>query len=500
VQRDSTAYWLRRLLARLYRRLLKWFGIFAVLALVPYLSKAADVDGGIAALLVGIGGGVWKLYQSGKAWISLEVLAPIAAGLVLFGMFVTAYSIGWNLDFEPETVLADWRFTVLALVGAAAILLGYVVNLNHIGIGRYYRDRLMEAFMPNLVSIEANQNAKGYSASTADDFGIGKLAAECRTPYHLVNAHAVLMDSSDELVRKRGGDSFVFSPLYIGSASTGWLSSARYWGGDMSLATAMAISAAAINPHAGVSGRGLTRNRSVALLMALLNVRLGYWAPNPARPSVSTYMHHFWAGWYELAPNAGYNERSTFVQLSDGGHFDNTGLYELFRRKARFILVLDGGADPDFQFEDLQNALYRAQRDFNVAITFHEKPNVPATEVSHFDDLIPQEQEGADIEKFPGGLKLAERGYAKGRIYYDEQTPSGWIFLIKTTLIKGMSMRVKGYKGAHPDFPDQATVDQFFDEDQFDAYRILGDEIAKTLIQDQERDFGGRLRAAYLST
>jgi len=343
--------------------------------------------------------------------------------------------------------------------------------------------------------INDNRNDRSHCASKADNFRLHTLAHDCRTPYHLVNTHAVLIDSDDETCRKRGGDAFVFSPLYVGSTATGWLCAGHYWHGEMTLATAMATSAAAINPHTGVSGRGVTTNRAVSLLMALLNVRLGYWAPNPRRPSASTRMHHFWSGWYELSPRAGYKETSSFVQLSDGGHFDNLGLYELFRRRVRFILVLDGGADADFQFEGLQNALYRAEQDFKVRISFQQQDGIAQGEVKPFDDLIPQEQDPVS-EKFPEGLKLAECGYAKGRIYYDEETPSGWLFLVKTTLIKRMSMRVKGYKGAHPDFPDQSTVDQFFDEDQFDAYRILGDEIATELLSDTA--FDTELRRAYL--
>jgi hypothetical protein len=54
-------------------------------------------------------------------------------------------------------------------------------------------------------------------------------------------------------------------------------------------------------------------------------------------------------------------------------------------------------------------------------------------------------------------------------------------------------MRIRGYKGAHPDFPDETTADQFFDEDQFDAYRLLGNEIATKMIQDEDSKFKEKL-------
>jgi hypothetical protein len=463
LQKDQTEYRRRRLHNLLYGIILKWLPICAAVALVPYLSKLINLSGGIGALVVGIAVGLWKVYQRGREWIPFNAAVPIAAVLILYGLSISAYSFAYKLD----SASSQW---VLYIVLLAAVFLGYCVNLNHISVGRYYRDRLMEAFMPSEDMIRTNENRTSPGANT---FVFSDIAGTRRSPYHLVNTNVVLVDSSDKEVKQRGGDSFVFSPLFTGSKATGWIRSDQYCNNEFTLATAVSASAAAVNPHAGPAGRGLSRNRAVSMLMALLNLRLGYWAPNPRHLDAPTRMNHFWAGWYELSPNAGYREDSTFVHLSDGGHFDNLGLYELFRRKLRFILVLDGGADKDFGFEDLQNALHRAEQDFKVHIKFNRP----------IGDLIPQKQHQV---KFPEGLKLADTGYISGRFTYgpNDPQPPGWIFYIKTTLIKNMSMRTRGYKGAKPSFPDETTVDQFFDEDQFDAYRLLGDEIAKRLTKD----------------
>ncbi len=45
---------------------------------------------------------------------------------------------------------------------------------------------------------------------------------------------------------------------------------------------------------------------------------------------------------------------------------------------------------------------------------------------------------------------------------------------LTTALCKGLRLKLLGYKGANPDFPDQSTADQFFDEEQFEAYREFG--------------------------
>ena len=42
-----------------------------------------------------------------------------------------------------------------------------------------------------------------------------------------------------------------------------------------------------------------------------------------------------------------------FINLSDGGHFDNLGLYELIRRRCRFIVVCDAEQDGDLKFGSL---------------------------------------------------------------------------------------------------------------------------------------------------
>ena len=98
-------------------------------------------------------------------------------------------------------------------------------------------------------------------------------------------ANVVLDDSEKAKYSGRGGDSFILSPLFCGSHATGWHPTDRYMRNGMfrgmTLPTAMAISGAAVNPDTGASGQGITRNRLVSFLMTFLNIRLGYWAPNP---------------------------------------------------------------------------------------------------------------------------------------------------------------------------------------------------------------------------
>ena len=80
-------------------------------------------------------------------------------------------------------------------------------------------------------------------------------------------------------------------------------------------------------------------------------------------------------------------------------------------------------------------------------------------------------------------MKLAQQGHIVGEITYADGT-EGTLIYLKTTLVPGLRVELMGYKGANPDFPDQSTADQFFDEEQFEAYRELGHVIASRMIDD----------------
>ena len=72
---------------------------------------------------------------------------------------------------------------------------------------------------------------------------------------------------------------------------------------------------------------------------------------------------------------------------------------------------------------------------------------------------------------------------------------------MKTTLVDKVSFSVKGYAALNPDFPDEPTSDQFFDNIQFDAYRELGYTIADLMLNSEipaeirtDRNEGGTMR------
>ena len=401
--------------------------------------------------------------------VPIGLLAPVSAGLIVYGLLLVAY-------WASEPPHGMW--TVLVPVGVA-VAVGFFADLNLVSIHRFYQDRLMETFLPNVSG--GSRLATEAEVAPLADFG-------ARRPYHIVNSNVVLVRSDKPRFRGRGGDSFILSPELCGSSATGWLSTEKYNAGRMMLATAMAISGAAAHPNTGVGGEGPTRGGLVSFLMAFFNVRLGWWGPNPKPTTgwlrrVSRTPTFVYPGLWSLFRAESLNEDHRWVELTDGGHFENLGIYELVRRRCKVIVVCDAGSDPGFKFADLGNAIERVRADFGVLIDLSGE---------HLNALVPPKGDPAVVDDRPVN---AERGFLLAPICYpvdadksashETRCPGeeGVLIYIKTTLVPGLPADVYAYKAAHNSFPDQSTVDQFFDEKQFEAYRELGFKVVHHLLE-----------------
>jgi hypothetical protein len=339
----------------------------------------------------------------------------------------------------------------------------------------------MEAFLPNLAGVAAND---WKLATEADRQKVSELngtlhksgeltltpETRCTRPLQLINCNTVLIDSPRAFFRNRGGDNFVISSLWSGSNATGWIPTQRLGDGSVSLPTAMSISGAAANPNAAPNGLGVTRNRVVSFLMSLFNIRLGYWMANPAiADSAPSNKPNLWfPGFRQGLLGSGLSEKAAFIELTDGGHFDNTGLYELVRRRTKLIILSQAGCDPAFAMEDLANAIEKVRVDFSVFIEFRETAYA-------LDALRPD----GPLLKEP-----SKRGFAIGRVRYPKGTPTspdyedGYLIYLQAVPTASMSSDVVSYWRRHTEFPNDTTSDQFFTEGNVEAYRELGYAVA----------------------
>lgn len=468
---------------------------FAILPLALTLAVGVkpDVatDTGVMATSItsGLIGGVlviFNFYKSvGKSvlgeQLATKLITGVAVVLVVFSVFLLAYGLA---EYLHEARGGGWPTLLLV----AAFLVLVFVNINQVSPHKMYRDRLMETFMET-PELPANtpfcQHSQEANAAT--------LASLAKTnywsPYHLINCNVILNNAVNPRFRGRAGDSFLLSVLYCGSDATDYVAAKDFSGGDLTLATAMSVSGAAANPYTGNSGKGPSLNPFVAFLMTFLGLRLGYWAFSPAtcfqRMGKILRPNYILPGLHGLL-DFGHSEKSAFIELSDGGHFDNTGIYELVRRRMPVIILSDGGADENFSFDDLGNAIERIRVDFGVSIRFMD-PNFDLS------GIMP----GSQAAVANGGAKiydekynLSERGYAIGDIVYPETTCGkafvGRFVYIKATLTRNLPADLYAYKASHPTYPDQSTLDQFFDERQFEAYRELGYQLTRQMLDNQK--------------
>jgi hypothetical protein len=133
------------------------------------------------------------------------------------------------------------------------------------------------------------------------------------------------------------------------------------------------------------------------------------------------------------------------VYLSDGGHFENLALYEMVLRRARTIVLLDSGCDPDFTYEDLGNALRKIRIDFGIEIEFQ--------------------------------TVAKDSRCAVGTIWYSKVDPGGQngrLLYIKPVLLGNEPPDVTSYWRSSGTFPHETTADQWFSESQTESYRNLG--------------------------
>ena len=229
----------------------------------------------------------------------------------------------------------------------------------------------------------------------------------------------------------------------------------------------MAISGAAANPNSGYQTSG-----PMAFLLTVFDARLGWWLGNPRWNSASKYPGPFFALKYLFLELLGQTTgRTKFVNLSDGGHFDNLGLYELVRRRCRYIIIGDGEQDGDLTFGSLGGAIRKCRADFGVEIDINPNPirvtNGFSTAHCVVGTIQYPEQETGFVAPFCGSCEDT-------RPAQPGENSRGWFLYLKSSLTGDEPTDVIEYRSRYAKFPHESTADQFFSESQFESYRRLG--------------------------
>jgi hypothetical protein len=356
-----------------------------------------------------------------------------------------------------EVVTAFGILLVIALF-SSFIFIGNAVNIFSLGI--MYGNRLTRAYL-GASNITKSTKLLRLRFNEKDDKSLHNgIHKQENKLFHVINAALNLTKPSEDRLewQQRKAASFVMTPLQCGSAVTGYVPTNRYKTdkNGISFGKAIAISGAAVSPSMGYHS-----SIFVSMLLTFFNIRLGFWAPTPGKKSkkilgIRMPLLGILCIYQELTSRI--NADSPFVYLSDGGHFENLGLYEMIRRRCKKIIVVDAGHDPDYLYEDLENAIRKVRTDFGAQIIPYKRlltPEVARETQQHhlMARIIYPEVDGKKAEE--GSILLL-----KPVLSGDE--PFDLLRYAKTTRKKS---RV---------FPQQPTSDQFFDESQFESYRALG--------------------------
>jgi hypothetical protein len=400
---------------------------------------------------------------------------------------------------DTQAIGLSGAFFALVVVAVFCLVLSRFININRFSLHATYRSRLIRAYLGASRRERKPDAFTGFDPKDNIRFRTILEGDQKREPtgrfLHLVCIALNLVGGERLDWQQRKASSFTVSALHSGARILGYRRSSEYGAEKgISLGTAMAISGAAASPNMGYHSSAL-----VAFVMTLFNVRLGWWLGNPGEAGTrypldgagGSLPKRLWARLAKLdrsyrrdgprlavAPLiaelfALTRDDKPHVYLSDGGHFENLGLYEMVLRRSTLIVVSDAGCDPDCVFDDLANAIRKIRVDLGVEIVMREKRMYRRLK----DEVT--------------GIKVNDKGryWAVGTIRYPEldnegKHLTGTLLYLKPGIYGAEPTDLMNYAAGYLDFPHESTGDQWFSESQFESYRALGLHIAQAVLGD----------------
>lgn len=475
--------------------------------------------------------------------LPLPLLATVLGG-AMFCLTVLSWGVllRWLLVYEIYALQDDgwyWWGAPVFVLGVASILTAIggsffgFLNLSSLqalysarltraflGASNGYRFKWSEVLKERVDKLSVSEALPGDDLSLEDYYGCQSLA-----PLHLINVTVNLtVDPTGQLVqRDRKGLPLCIAPsiyrpemaanggkanvvcnykfILDGIPRTRARKLHAISEADQALTVGhwVATSGAAFS-----TGLGRTTSLGTSLVCGLANVRLGTWWPanfieeNAPMDQPLQGKDPLLARWLPT-PCYLFNELTAsfhghhrdYLYLSDGGHFENTGAYELLRpgRRLDLIVLCDCGADPAYQFEDIANLIRLARLDLKLEIEADKdyltdkRFQVLENIVGCYEDFLTGTAKGNDLD----ASSLADDQCALLFNVFDRDLDSAprrlvcVLLVIKPNIIRQVSDDVRFYSITHPTFPNEPTINQFFNESQFESYRQLGLSIGQLL-------------------
>jgi Patatin-like phospholipase len=497
-------------------------------ALTYATRKIATISGGKAP------GGWWNR-------IPLDyLLAAAAAALVLIVAFFWAYFAVWLAwaNEVPRHPVSRWGETPISegveqdvvsigLLFSVALFLAWLTGrfpgfINLSSFAALYSARLKRAYLGasnrSRVAEDAAPEDRAVSEPHKnDDLELGQYYDNRFAPVHLINVCLNQTATSNERLVQydRKGKLLTVGPMHYwidgaasrrtdGTADSECVDKAdsahtsklqrlkRLFSTDvpsqMSVGDWVGTSGAAFG-----TGMGRANSLSGSLLFGLANVRTGRWfdmsrhrgRPGTHKSNWAWALAQRWRDWF---PTQAYlfNELMgrfhgldrQYGYLSDGGHYDNTGLHPLLRkdREIRFLVLCDNGEDHLYQWDDLANVVRIARIDHGIDVELDQDALAdPALKAVLATPEELRRLAPGETDKCASLFTVREP---------DKATPHAFVLVIKPRVIRSAPLDVHQYRSANSGFPQQSTADQFFDEAQWESYRKLGLAIGARIFGD----------------
>ncbi|WP_246659387.1 patatin-like phospholipase family protein [Rhizobium sp. FY34] len=401
--------------------------------------SATLLVGGVAIAILGA---VFATYANARS-VSMTILTVLLLLLVEHAFYTI---------FGQQPPL--YTLFALGFMAALGVFLWCAVDVNETSLHRYYRAKLATAF------IHANA---GETPPRLSDF-------EAKFSFFpIVNCALNAPGSEEPKMRGRLSDVFAFTPIMTGSNLIDYHDT-KVWeqrNPTLDLAAAMALSGAAVSPQ-----MGLRTTRRASFWLTLINARLNAWLEKPDGDENERAEER--RSWWHRGPGLRYliheymasaDEHLPYVNISDGGHIENLGVYELLRRRCRYIVAIDGEADPRMTFHALTNLQRLAYIDMGIHI----------------------DAELDELRVLESGFSRSHFRFCKVRYPTGNETQPweiGYLLYVKLSLTGNESEFLRRYRLDEPTFPHHSTADQFFTETQFEAYRSLGEHIGDKLFME----------------
>ena len=487
-----------------------WEGLSGIAAIATWLTTVVS---GLRAAFSS------KTSGNDKGW--LELLVRVTPLVFLLGIsLMLSWTAEWLIRPENSIVRGEpyyayignpnwqWLVASFAICAIVAFVASCRVNVNEFSLNAMYANRLVRCYLgasrrkqegdfhgtpahchgpvwdPNRVTgfdphddIDLKDLRIGGPPMPAAGRQDPAQVQNYWGPFPLINT-ALNLVAGDRLAwQERRAESFLLSPLFCGCDSLGYRKTDQYAAGyaaekPLTLGRCVAISGAAVSPNMGYYS-----SPAVAALLTFFNVRLGWWLPNPAvlgGPNDRAWKSPgptFLLKWLAIELASATNSKRKYLNISDGGHFENLGVYELVRRRCRLIIVSDAGANPTYECAELGMVIRKCRTDFGIDIEIDTSQLKPLS-----DD------------------RTSKWHCAIGTIRYDyvnPKAPVGTLVYIKPSLTGDESADVQNYARENPAFPHQSTLNQFYSESEFESYRQLGYHCLTEVLGDVAR----RLRA-----